>query len=82
MTTATLHSNLERSRFTQHLLNALANLIPAARSHVPAAPAATAQAASIEAQKVRQMAYRYAKTYPGFAADLYAAAARHEGLDD
>ena len=81
MTTATLHSNLERSRFTQHLLNALANLIPAARSHVPAAPAATAQAAaSIEAQKVRQMAYRYAKTDPGFAADLYAAAARHEGL--
>ena len=80
MTTATLHSNLERSRFTQHLLNALANLIPAARSQAPAAPAATAQAASIEAQKVRQMAYSYAKTDPGFAADLYAAAARHEGL--
>ena len=83
MTTATLHSTLERSRFTQHLLNALANLIPAARSHVPAAPAApaaTAQAASIEAQKVRQMAYSYAKTDPGFASDLYAAAARHEGL--
>ena len=80
MTTATLHSNLERSRFTQHLLNALANLIPASRSQAPAAPAATAQAASIEAQKVRQMAYSYAKTDPGFAADLYAAAARHEGL--
>ena len=80
MTTATLHSTLERSRFTQHLLNALANLIPAARSQAPAAPAATAQAAAIEAQKVRQMAYRYAKTDPGFAADLYAAAARHEGL--
>ena len=80
MTTATLHSTLERSRFTQHLLNALAHLIPAARSKAPAAPAATAQAASIEAQKVRQMAYSYAKTDPGFAADLYAAAARHEGL--
>ena len=33
-----------------------------------------------EAQKVRNLAYTYSKTDPGFAADLYAAAARHEGL--
>ena len=36
--------------------------------------------ASLEAQKVRDLAYSYSRTDPGFAADLYAAAARHEGL--
>lgn len=33
-----------------------------------------------EARAVRHLAERYAKTDPGFAADLYAAAARHEGM--
>ncbi len=33
-----------------------------------------------EARAVRDLAERYAKTDPGFAADLYAAAARHEGM--
>jgi hypothetical protein len=79
MTTATLHANVQRSRFAHHLLAALANLIPAART-APAVPRNAAEAASIEAQKVRQLAYSYSKTDPGFAADLYAAAARHEGL--
>jgi hypothetical protein len=36
--------------------------------------------AALEAQKVRELAYSYSKTDPGFAADLYAAASRHEGL--
>lgn len=80
MTTATLHSNVQRSRFAHHLLAALANLIPAARPAAPAAVSNQAESASIEAQKVRQLAYSYSKTDPGFAADLYAAAARHEGL--
>jgi hypothetical protein len=35
-----------------------------------------------EAADVREMASRWERTDPGFAADLYAAAARHEGLND
>lgn len=35
-----------------------------------------------EAAEVRQMAYSVQRHDPGFAADLHAAAARHEGLDD
>jgi hypothetical protein len=35
-----------------------------------------------EAAEVRALAQRWQKTDPGFASDLYAAAARHEGLDD
>jgi hypothetical protein len=35
-----------------------------------------------EAADVREMAARWERTDPGFAADLYAAAARHEGLND
>jgi hypothetical protein len=80
MTTATLHANVQRNRFAHHLLAALTNLIPAARTAAPNAAAGAAESASIEAQKVRQLASTYAKTDPGFAADLYAAAARHEGL--
>ena len=38
------------------------------------------EAAAREAQSVRELASSYSKTDPGFAADLYAAAARHEGL--
>lgn len=35
-----------------------------------------------EAATVRQLAYRIQHTDPGFAADLYAAAARHESQRD
>ena len=35
-----------------------------------------------EAEEVRAMARSWEKTDPGFAADLYAAAARHEGLPE
>jgi hypothetical protein len=35
-----------------------------------------------EAEKVRRLAASVADTDPGFAADLYAAAARHDGYDD
>ena len=85
MTTTTLHANLQRSRFAHHTLAALAGLIPAAlRLSVtalqPVARLSAAESASLEAQKVRDLAYTYSKTDPGFAADLYAAAARHEGL--
>lgn len=85
MTTTTLHLKVQRGRFTHHVLAALAGLLPGAlrpllAARQPAPSLTPAQAASREAQKVRELAYSYAKTDPGFASDLYAAAARHEGL--
>lgn len=44
----------------------------------PAQPASRAE----EAQAVRALARSLMNTDPSFAADLFAAAARHEGLDD
>lgn len=87
MTTASLHSNIQRSRFTHHVLSALSGLTASAWA-LPRRTAQTTRAltpaeqASREAQNVRELAYSYSKTDPGFAADLYAAAARHEGLSD
>ena len=87
MTTATLHAHVQRSRFVQHVQTALSSLATSAwnlplRVAQSAAALNSAESASLEAQKVREMAYTYAKTDPGFAADLYAAAARHEGLQE
>ena len=86
MTTTLLHANVQRSRFTHHVLAMLASLIPAAlREPMKATPTralSTAESAAIEAQSVRELAHSYAKTDPGFAADLYAAAARHESLHE
>ena len=79
MTTATLHANVQRSRFAQHMLASLIGLIPAVLRAPPVARSA-ARSAAIEAQNVRNLAYAYSKTDPGFASDLYAAAARHEQL--
>lgn len=79
MNTAVIHSQIQRSRFAHHALSALTQFIPGVlRGRVERSPA---QAAALEAQRVREMAYSYAKTDPGFASDLYAAAARHEGLN-
>jgi len=85
MTTATLHAEVQRTRFVQHSLAALSGLARAVLnlpfvSVQPASALTAAEAASLEAQKVRNLAHSYSKTDPGFAADLYAAAARHEGL--
>jgi len=41
-----------------------------------------AKSRSEEAAAVRELAWRVRQSDPGFSADLYAAAARHEGLDD
>ena len=79
MTTAILHANVQRSRFAQHVYATLAGLIPTAL-RAPSPARSAAESAAIEAQNVRALAYSYSKTDPGFAADLYAAAARHEGL--
>ena len=82
MTTTILHANVQRSRFAQHLLSALTHLLPPLLRGAPW-PAekalGAAEQAAHEASQVREMAHAYAKTDPGFAADLYAAAARHEG---
>jgi hypothetical protein len=79
MTTATLHADVQRSRFVQHLLATLTGLVPSTL-RPPAVPRSASESAALEAQRVRQLAYSYSRTDPGFAADLYAAAARHEGL--
>ena len=80
MTTATLHADVQRSRFAHHVFATLANLIPGALRALAAPARSASELAVLEAQKVRDLACSYAKTDPGFAADLYAAAARHEGL--
>jgi hypothetical protein len=80
MTTATLHAEVQRSRFVQHALATLAGLIPGARRNAPTTARSRVETAAREAQNVRDLAFSYTKTDPGFAADLYAAAARHEGL--
>ena len=52
-----------------------------ARATVPAAPQRQLTRAE-EAAPVREMAWRLRNSDPGFSADLYAAAARHEAMDD
>ena len=76
-------TTLQRSRFAHHAAEALTHLVAAplrflqgARTPVPALSAA--DCAAREAQAVRDMARRYLRTEPGFAADLAAAADRHE----
>lgn len=81
MTTTTLHANVQRSRFAHLALSALTGLIPGARTRRDPAGLSRAERASLEAQSVRELAQGYARTDPGFASDLYAAAARHEGLN-
>ncbi len=85
MTTTTLQLSIERARFTKHALTAVESLWSGiTRTRVrPAAAAAqppTHEQALREAGRVRAMARRYASSDPGFAADLLAAAARHEQL--
>ena len=86
MTTAAMHLKLERGRFAQHLKAMLASAVPLAWREALGAIAKPAMSATdaaaievgIEAQRVREMARTYSETDPGCAADLYAAASRHE----
>ena len=88
MTTTTMHLKLERGRFAHHVKATLASMLPLAwrealgESAGPVLSATDAAAIEVvkEAQRVREMAHAYSKTDPGFAADLYAAASRHETL--
>ena len=85
MTTSTLHFEVERSRFANLLLAALGAAVPATLANLlgrdRSESADPADKAALEAQAVRDMARSYAKTDPSFAADLYAAADRHEALN-
>ena len=85
MTTSTLHFEVERSRFANLLLAALGAAVPATLANRlgrdrSESATTTVDKAALEAQAVRDMARSYAKTDPSFAADLYAAADRHEAL--
>lgn len=86
MTTSTLHFEVERSRFANLLLAALGAAVPATLGSLLGRDrnesATAVDKATLEAQAVREMARSYAKTDPSFAADLYAAADRHEALND
>ena len=85
MTATALHADVQRSRFVHHAFAAIAGMFPALvpwpRDHAHSEPPLGAvESAAREAAQVRELAYAYSKTDPGFAADLYAAAARHEAL--
>lgn len=84
MTTTTFtHDAPHRSAFMRDALNLFRGLLPAALRARPApaaSPGSANETAAAEAQRVRAMAHAYLRTDPGFAADLYAAAARHETL--
>ena len=83
VTSSTLQLEVQRGRFANLLLAALGAAVPATLANLigrdRASPAVSpADKAAREAQAVRDLARSYAKTDPGFAADLYAAASRHE----
>jgi|GEM_PF-1586627 len=83
MTTSTLHLKLQRSRFTQHALDTLTAFLAAPLRSLqgdstPAPAQSAADKAAREAQEIRDMARTFARSQPGFAADLAAAADRHE----
>jgi hypothetical protein len=87
MTTITMHMGVERARFAMHALTSVGSLLSgAARTlthRVPAAAKASTRKQIVrEANRLREMARRYANTDPGFASDLYGAATRHEELND
>jgi len=86
MTTSTLHFEVERSRFANLLLAALGAAVPATLANLLGRDriesATPVDKATLEAHAVREMARSYAKTDPSFAADLYAAADRHETLNE
>ena len=83
MPTTTLQLQLQRNRFAQHAIDALGAFLSAPlrslqAARAPAPALSAADKAAREAQEVREMARTFARSQPGFAADLSAAADRHE----
>ena len=67
----------------RHLVNALFGSTAPVQAHGNYMRAATSFRTRVrEANDVRELARSVELHSPGFAADLYAAASRHEGLDD
>ena len=71
----------------RQLAAALFSSRPVAKKHAAAATVVRAAASTFrvrvrEANDVRELARSVEMHSPGFAADLYAAASRHEGYDD
>ncbi len=86
MSTIAIQRQVQRQRFVQHALGAALSGLPrfvralTARAVDDRAAATAAERSAVEARQVRELARCYQSTDPGFAADLLAAAARHEGL--
>lgn len=76
------HSNSLSLGHTARQLGELAQSAWRLLSRSMVSTTATVRSRGAEAAEVRAMAQHWERTDPGFAADLYAAAARHEGLDD
>ena len=74
MNATLVHADVQRSRFFNLTVAALAGFFKSltASSSVPIADATR------EAAEIRRVAASYASSHPSFAADLYAAADRHE----
>ena len=74
---------LQHSRFA-HLAHAAVNALvrpllrPLRQATAPVPALSRAAQAVVETRQAREMAMYYARTQPGFAADLRAAADRHE----
>lgn len=76
-----MSASLQSTTFPNPMIPRVAGTLVARLSRWMAQPARRSSRGE-DAAAVRAMAYRVQGTDPGFAADLYAAAARHEGLDD
>jgi hypothetical protein len=78
-----MSASLQSTTFPNPMLPRVAGAFVARLSRWMSQPASRKRSPRGEdAAAVRAMAYSVQATDPGFAADLYAAAARHEGLDD
>ena len=78
MTTIALHRSVQRNRFFHHARQAVTGWLRPAVAANSRAPDAALRDAVREAQNVREMALSFSHSDPRFAADLFAAADRHE----
>lgn len=81
MTTVSIQANVVSQSFSPRGARLGADLFGRFLSLFSPATGSEVQSRRDEAEHVRSLARRVEATDPGFAADLYAAAARHEGYD-
>ena len=82
MTTTTVEVLSVRSPAMPRGARVAAGLFSSAFNWLTRPAAARVLSRAEEAASVRQMAYSVQRTDPGFAADLFAAASRHESLGE